>query len=119
MAWYACDLYLYILYFYKYSCTNIFHGRSLYIFYSTCSQLTKFRPIQNDRHIADDIFNDIFLDENCINSDVNFIDVVPKGPINIILPLVQIMAWRRRGDKPLSGPVMLYLLRHKCGTQPK
>ena len=29
---------------------------------------------------------------------------VPKGPINNIPALVQIMAWRRPGDKPLSEP---------------
>ena len=31
---------------------------------------------------------------------------VPKGPINNIPALVQIMAWRRSGDKPLSEPMM-------------
>ena len=32
---------------------------------------------------------------------------VPKGPINNIPALVQIMAWRRPGDKPLSEPMMV------------
>ena len=31
---------------------------------------------------------------------------VPKGPIDINPALVQIMAWRRIGDKPLSGPML-------------
>ena len=31
---------------------------------------------------------------------------VPTGPINNIPPLVQILAWRRTGDKPLSEPMM-------------
>ena len=31
---------------------------------------------------------------------------VPKGSINNILALVQIMAWRRPGDKPLSRPML-------------
>ena len=30
---------------------------------------------------------------------------VPKGPINNIQALVQVMAWRRSGDKPLSEPI--------------
>ena len=30
-----------------------------------------------------------------------------KGPINNIPALVQIMAWRRPGDKPLSEPMMI------------
>ena len=34
------------------------------------------------------------------------------GPINNIPPLVQITAWRRPGDKPLSEPTMVSLLTH-------
>ena len=34
------------------------------------------------------------------------------GPINNIAALVQIMAWRRPGDKPLSAPMMVNLLTH-------
>ena len=35
---------------------------------------------------------------------------VPKGPINNIPALVQIMAWRQPGDKPLSEEMMVNLL---------
>ena len=31
---------------------------------------------------------------------------VPGGPINNVPALVQIMAWRRLGDKPLSEPMI-------------
>ena len=31
---------------------------------------------------------------------------VPKGPISRIPALVQIMAWRRSGDKQLSEPML-------------
>ena len=34
---------------------------------------------------------------------------VPKVRINNIPTLVQIMAWRRPGDKPLSGPMMVFI----------
>ena len=44
---------------------------------------------------------------------------VPKGPINIIPALVQIMAWRRPGDKPLSEPMMVSLTTHICVTRPQ
>ena len=44
---------------------------------------------------------------------------VPKGPINNIPALVQIMAWRRSGDKPLSEPVMVSLPTHICATRPQ
>ena len=41
------------------------------------------------------------------------------GPINNIPALVQIMAWRRPGDKPLSEPMMVRLLTHICVTWPQ
>ena len=44
---------------------------------------------------------------------------VPKGPINNIPSLVQIMAWGRAGDKPLSEPTMVSLLTHICVTRPQ
>ena len=44
---------------------------------------------------------------------------VPKGPINNIPALAQIMTWRRPGDKPLSEPVMVSLLTHICITRPQ
>ena len=37
---------------------------------------------------------------------------VPKVPINNIPALVQIMAWRLPGDKPLSEPIMVVLPTH-------
>ena len=39
---------------------------------------------------------------------------VLKGPINNIPALVQIMVWHRPGDKPLSDPMMVSLLRHSA-----
>ena len=45
--------------------------------------------------------------------------IVPNGPINNILALVQIMAWRRPGDKPLSEPMMDRLPTHICVTRPQ
>ena len=35
---------------------------------------------------------------------------VPNDPISNKSSLVQIMAWRRTGDKPLSGPMMTYVI---------
>ena len=39
----------------------------------------------------------------------NSVKFVPNGPINSIPTLVQIMAWRRPGDKPLSEPMAVSL----------
>ena len=44
---------------------------------------------------------------------------VAKIPINNIPALVQIMAWRRLGDKPLSEPMTVNLLTHICVTWPQ
>ena len=77
------------------------------------------RPRQNGRRFADDMFKRIFLNENVrilIKISLKF---VPKGPINNIPALVQIMAWRRSGDKPLSEPMMVSLLMHICVTRPQ
>ena len=65
------------------------------------------RPRQNGRHFADAIFKCIFLNENVSISIKISLKYVPKGPINNIPALVQIMAWRRTGDKPLSEPMWL------------
>ena len=39
--------------------------------------------------------------------------------VNNIPALVQIIAWRRSGDKPLSEPMMVSLLIHICVTRPQ
>ena len=73
---------------------------------TSCAYVNTLRPIQNGRHFADDVFKYIFLNENVwilIKISLKF---VPKDPIDNIPALVQIMAWRRAGDKPLSETMM-------------
>ena len=60
----------------------------------------------NDHHFPEDIFKCISLNENVLMSIKISLKFVPKGQINNIPVLVQIMAWRRTGDKPLSEPIM-------------
>ena len=75
------------------------------------------RLIQNGPHFAVDIFKCIFLNEN-IWIEINIsLKIVPKGSINNIPALVQIMAWRQPGDKPLSEPMLFSLLTHICVTR--
>ena len=77
------------------------------------------RPRQYVRHFADDIFKCIFLNENVripIKISMKF---VPKGQINNIPALVQIMAWCRPGNKPLSEPMVVSLMTHICVTRPQ
>ena len=81
--------------------------------------LNTLRPRQNGRHFADVIFKCIFMNEN-VRISINIsLKCVPKNLINNIPALVQIMAWRRPGDKPLSEPMMVNLLTHICVTQPQ
>ena len=81
--------------------------------------LNTLRPIQNGRHSADGIFKCISLNENIWITIKKSLKFVPKGPINNIQAFVQIMAWRRPGDKPLSEPMLVSLPTHICVTQPQ
>ena len=51
-----------------------------------------------------------FLNEDVLILIKISLNFVPKGPSNDIPALVQIMAWCRLGDKPLSEPMMVSLL---------
>ena len=77
------------------------------------------RPRQNGRRFSDDTFKRIFLNENVKISIKISLKFVSKGPMKNIPTLVQIMAWRRSGDKPLSEPMMVSLLTHICVTRPQ
>ena len=80
--------------------------------HNTMAVINTLRPRQNGRHFPDDIFKRIFLNQN-IRIPINIsLEFVPKGPINNIPALVQIMAWRRSGDKPLSETMLVSLLTH-------
>ena len=63
-------------------------------------------PRQDGRHFRGAIFKCISLNENIWISIKISLKLVPKGPINNILALVQILAWRPTGDKPLSEAMM-------------
>ena len=60
-----------------------------------------------------------FLNENAGILFTISLKFVPEGPIHNIPALVQIMAWRRPGDKPLFEPMMVNLLTHICVTWPQ
>ena len=80
------------------------------------------RPRQNGHPFADDVFKCIFaVNENVwifIKISLKF---VPKGSINNIPALVQVMTWCRSDDKPLSEPMMIRLPTHSsiCATRPQ
>ena len=81
--------------------------------------LNTLRSRQNGRRFPDDIFKYIFLYENVWISLKISLKFIPKVLINNIPSLVQIMAWRQPGDKPLYEPMMGNSLTHICVTWPQ
>ena len=82
-------------------------------------QLNTLRPRQNGRYIPDDIFKRIFLNETWWISLKIWLKFVPNVRINKIPASIQVMAWRRPGDKPLSEPMMVRLPTLICVTRPQ
>ena len=76
------------------------------------------RSRRNGQHFADNIFKRIFFSVVQILIKIS-LKFVPKGPINNILALVQVMAWRCPGNKPLSEPMLVSLLTHVYVTRPQ
>ena len=78
------------------------------------------RPKLNGRYFVDDISKCIFLNENIwisFKSSVKFVSKFVQ--MNNVPALVQIMAWRESGDKPLFEPKMVSLLTCICVTRPQ
>ena len=101
---------------------RIFRGNQFHITAADAinsNDINTLRPRKNGRRFADDTFKRIFLNENVRISIKIFLKFVPNGPMNNNPVLVQIMAWRRSDDKPLSEPMMVNLLTHICVTLPQ
>ena len=81
--------------------------------------INSLRPRLNRRHFADDILKCIFLNENEWILPRISLKFVPEVRINNIPALVQIMAWRRPGAKPLSEPMVASFLTHICVPRPQ
>ena len=83
----------------------------------TNNNFNTLRQRQNGCHFPDNIFKCICLNENVWISIKISLTFVPRGPIDNISALVQIMAWHLTGDKPLSKPMMAYFTRtYMCHT---
>ena len=76
-------------------------------------------PRQHFSHFADDVFKWIFVNENVWILLQISLKFVLKVRIDNIPALVQIMAWPRPGDKPLSELMVVSLLTHMCVTWPQ
>ena len=83
------------------------------------SGANRLRPSQDGRNFTDNILKYIFLNENVWISIKISLKFVLKVRISNISALVQIMAWCRLGDKPLSETVMVSVLTHLRATRPQ
>ena len=79
--------------------------RGTNVFGMVMGYINTFRPRQNWRHFADDIFRWIVWITLMIS-----LKFVPKVRIKNISAFVQIMVWPWLGDKPLSEPMLVSLL---------
>ena len=60
--------------------------------------------------LADDIFNCIFLNENDRIPIHISLKYVLMSPVDNKPALIQVMAWRRTGDKPLPGSMKVQFI---------
>ena len=67
-------------------------------------------------HFTDDILKWIFVNENVWIAINISLKRDTESRISKFLALVEIKAWRRTGDNPLSDPMMFSLLTHICVT---
>ena len=81
--------------------------------------INKLSKRQNGRQFPDDVSKCIVLNESVWMSFKISLKFDPKIRINKITELVQIMAWRRPGEKPLFEPMMIRLPTHICVTRPQ
>ena len=77
------------------------------------------RPRQNGCHFADDTSECTLLNENVWIFIEIYLKFIPKGPVNDIPALIQIIACCRPDGKPLSELMMVRILTHICITQPQ
>ena len=63
---------------------------------------------KNGHHFADDIFKRIFFDDNFLILNKLSLKYIHHDLIDNLAALVQIMAWRQTGDRPLSEAMSVY-----------
>ena len=77
------------------------------------------RQWQNGCQFPDDIFKCIFLIKNIWISIKISLKFIPKGPIDNIPALIQIMAWHQPGDQPYQNHWWYRLVMHICISRPQ
>ena len=106
--WYLCCFMIFAA-IYKYIFTRILIYHVILIYWDSDKIAAFFQTT----------FKKIFLNENVWISMRISLKFVPRGPINKIPALFQIMVWCWPGDKPLSEPMRVSLPMHICVTWPQ
>ena len=88
---------------------------------SVMLEINTLRPRRNEQHFADDIFKrKLFSSMKMFEFRLKFHwSLFPRVQLTIFQHWVQVMAWRRIGDKPLSEPKMVRSTTHICVTRPQ
>ena len=101
------------------SCDKVVTARAVWYLFGpvmhACISLTHW---SRDK-MSQNIFKCIFLNENVWISLKISLKFIPMVRNNTIPALVLKMAWCWPGNKPLSKPVMVSLLKHICVTRPQ
>ena len=112
---YGCCVLYKVLFYWTRACNrawlyfSVMVSASLAIEICDCKDiicLNTLSPKQNCCHFANDIFRCIFLNEHLHVLFRISLKFVHNGPIDNKPALVQMMAWHRTGDKPLSETMM-------------
>ena len=111
MHWRYCSLKAH-----QYTSARAHEGDNQYV--SSTWRVNTLMPRQYGRHIADNIFKCIFLNENIWIFIKIPLNIVPKGRINYIPALVQIMAWRWWGIIWTNDGLVYWCIIIICFTRP-
>ena len=87
---------------------TVYNANRIILQWRACCKDYSLKPRRNGRHFADDIFKWIFTNKRvCILIGIS-LKFVPKRQIGDKSELVQVMACRRKGDKPLPEPMLTW-----------
>ena len=91
----------------RWNCIAVRHMNNDFMSRIQCPVLLNtLRPRQNGGHFTDDICKCIFLNEKVFILIWNSLKYIPQGPYDNKWTLIQVMAWRPIGDKPLPEPML-------------
>ena len=77
-----------------------------WVYHHRLTLINSSSPGQNRHHFIEGMLKCIFLNKNIWISNKIWLECIPWGLIHSVSALVQMMAWRHPGEKPLSEPML-------------